>query len=84
MNPFLLGIGYGNYVTTSRIIAIVSPDSAPVKRLIQDSRNRNSLIDATSGHKTRSVLVMDSGHVILSGSEPLTLASKCNQKVEKT
>jgi extracellular matrix regulatory protein A len=59
-------IGYGNLVSASRIIAVVSPDSAPVKRLIQESRDRGSLIDATTGRKTRAVIVMDSDHLVLS------------------
>jgi extracellular matrix regulatory protein A len=61
-----LKIGFGNLVSASRIIAVVSPESSPVKRLIQDSRDRSSLIDATSGRKTRAVLVMDSDHLVLS------------------
>jgi len=63
---FFLKIGFGNLVAANRIIAIVSPDSAPVRRLIQDARDHDSLIDATSGRKTRSVLVMDSDHLVLS------------------
>ncbi len=63
--PFMK-IGFQNLVSTSRIIAIVSPDASPVKRMIQDARDRGSLIDATSGRKTRSVLIMDSDHVVLS------------------
>ena len=63
-----LRIGFGNLVSVSRIIAIVSPDSSPVRRLVQDARDRGSLIDATSGRKTRAVLVMDSDHLILSAS----------------
>ena len=59
-------IGYGNLVQTSRILAIVGPDSAPGKRMIQDARDRFALIDATAGKKTKTVLVMDSDHVILS------------------
>ncbi len=61
-----LKIGFGNLVSASRIIAIVNPDSSPVKRLIQESRDNGSLIDATSGRKTRAVLVMDSDHLVLS------------------
>lgn len=61
-----LRIGFGNLVAASRIIAVVSPDSSPVKRLIQEARDRATLIDATSGRKTRSVLVMDSDHLVLS------------------
>jgi regulator of extracellular matrix RemA (YlzA/DUF370 family) len=63
-----LRIGFGNLVSISRIIAIVSPESSPVRRLVQDARDRGSLIDATSGRKTRAVLVMDSDHLILSAS----------------
>ncbi len=62
----LLQIGHGNMVSQARIIAIVSPDSAPVRRLIQDARDRGTLIDASSGRKTRSVLLMDSDHLVLS------------------
>lgn len=61
-----LKIGFSNLVAASRIIAVVSPDSSPVKRLIQDARDRSALIDATSGRKTRAVLVMDSDHLVLS------------------
>jgi extracellular matrix regulatory protein A len=69
-------IGYGNLVSASRIIAVVSPDSAPVKRLIQDSRDRGSLIDATTGKKTRSVLVMDSDHLVLSARNVEEIAAE--------
>ncbi|MDD2534672.1 MAG: DUF370 domain-containing protein [Eubacteriales bacterium] len=61
-----LKIGFSNLVATNRIIAVVNPDSSPVKRLIQDAKDRSVLIDATSGRKTRSVLVMDSDHLVLS------------------
>ncbi len=61
-----LKIGFNNLVSASRIIAIVSPESSPVRRLIQDARDRGSLIDATSGRKTRAVLIMDSDHLVLS------------------
>jgi regulator of extracellular matrix RemA (YlzA/DUF370 family) len=61
-----LKIGFGNLISVERMIALVGPDSSPVKRLIQDARDRGSLIDATSGRKTRSVLVMDSDHLVLS------------------
>ena len=64
--PLFLKIGFNNLVSSQRIIAIVSPESAPVKRLIQDARDRGSLIDATSGRKTRAVLMMDSDHLVLS------------------
>ena len=66
----LIHIGFGNIVNTAKIIAIVSPDSAPIKRMIQDVRERGTLIDASFGRKTQAVLVMDSGHVVLSAQTP--------------
>ncbi len=69
----LLNIGFGNMVNTERLVAVVSPDSAPIKRLVQDARERGALIDASYGRKTRAVLVMDSDHVVLSAYEPAAL-----------
>lgn len=69
-------IGFGNLVSASRIIAVVSPESSPVKRLIQESRDRGSLIDATSGRKTRAVLVMDSDNLVLSALAVEELAAE--------
>ncbi len=66
----LYNIGFGSYVTRERVIAVVGPDSAPMKRVIQEGRERGALIDATFGRKTASVFVMDSGHVILSALPP--------------
>ena len=66
----LYNIGFGSYVTRERVIAVVGPDSAPMKRVIQESRERGALIDATFGRKTASVFVMDSGHVVLSALPP--------------
>ncbi len=77
-NSPLVSVGFGNIVSGSRIIAIVSPDSAPVKRLIQDARERRLLIDASCGRKTRAVLVMDSGHVVLSAMQSETVARRLN------
>ena len=77
-NSPLVSVGFGNIVSGSRIIAIVSPDSAPVKRLIQDARERRLLIDASCGRKTRAVLVMDSGHVVLSALQSETVARRLN------
>lgn len=65
-NPSFLKIGFGNLVSANRLIALVGPESSPVRRLVQDARDRGVLIDATSGRKTRSVLIMDSEHLILS------------------
>ena len=75
----LINIGFGNMVSASRIITIVSPESAPIKRIIQDARDNGSLIDATYGRRTRAVIVMDSGHVILSAIQPETVANRFGQ-----
>ena len=74
----LLNIGFGNMVSSERLIAIVSPDSAPIKRMIQEGRDRGMLIDATYGRKTRSVVIMDSDHIILSAIQPDTVAARLN------
>ena len=66
----LINIGYGNMVSSERLVAVVSPDSAPIKRMITDARDRGLLIDATYGRKTRSVVVTDSDHIILSAISP--------------
>ena len=76
----LINIGYGNVVHTEKVLAVVSPDSAPVKRLIQEAKERAMLIDASFGRKTRSVLVMDTDHVILSAIPPETVAKRLNEK----
>lgn len=72
----LVNIGFGNLVLAERIISIVSPESAPIKRMIQDVRERGLLIDASFGRSTRAVIVMDSGNVILSAMQPETLAAR--------
>ncbi|CAM4040519.1 extracellular matrix/biofilm regulator RemA [Lederbergia lenta] len=72
----LLNIGFGNIVSANRIISIVSPESAPIKRIIQDARDRATLIDATYGRRTRAVIIMDSEHVILSAVQPETVAQR--------
>ena len=76
MSIKLINIGFGNIVSANRIISIVSPESAPIKRIIQDARDRGSLIDATYGRRTRAVIVMDSDHVILSAVQPETVANR--------
>ena len=76
----LINIGFGNMVSASRIITIVSPESAPIKRIIQDARDNGVLIDATYGRRTRAVIVMDSGHVILSAIQPETVANSLAEK----
>ncbi len=72
----LANIGFGNLVSTSRVISIVSPDSSPIKRLIQEAREEHRIIDATQGRKTRSVLITDSNHIILSAIQPDTIATR--------
>jgi len=72
----LLNIGYGNFVVAARVVSIVSPQSAPMKRLREDASSRNKLIDATQGRRTRSIIVMDSDHVILSAINPDTVAAR--------
>ncbi len=72
----LLNIGFGSLVAVDRILAVVSPESAPIKRLVQDSRERGSAIDATFGRKTRAVVVMDTDHVVLSALTPQVLAQR--------
>ena len=78
----LINIGFGNLVSAQRLISIVGPDSAPVKRLIQESRDRGMLIDATYGRKTASVLIMDSDHVILSALSTEKLSPRLGLRVE--
>ncbi len=74
-----INIGYGNMVSSERIVTIVSPESAPIKRMIQEARDDGRAIDATYGRKTRAVIVMDSGHIILSSLVTETLASRLNE-----
>lgn len=88
MDIKLINIGFGNIVSASRIVAIVSPESAPIKRVIQEARDRSMLIDATYGRRTRAVIVTDSDHIILSAVQPETVAyrleSKNNSKETKS
>ena len=72
----LINIGFGNMVSASKLVAIVSPESAPIKRIIQDARDKGVLIDATYGRRTRAVIVMDSDHVVLSSVQPETVANR--------
>lgn len=78
----LINIGFGNMVSSARLVAIVSPDSAPIKRIVQDVRERGQLIDATYGRRTRAVIIMDSGHVILSAIQPETVAGRMAGKAD--
>lgn len=76
MDIKLINIGFGNIVSANRVIAIVSPESAPIKRIIGDARDRGQLIDATYGRRTRAVMITDSGHVVLSAIQPETVAHR--------
>ncbi len=76
----LINIGFGNIVSANRIVAIVSPESSPIKRIIQESRERGMLIDATYGRRTRAVIITDSDHIILSAVQPETVAHRLVSK----
>lgn len=78
----LINIGFGNMVAAGRIIAIVSPDSAPIKRIVSDSREKGQLVDATYGRRTRAVIITDSGYIILSAIQPETVAGRFTGKSE--
>ncbi len=78
----LINIGFGNMISSSRLIAIVSPESAPIKRLISDARAKGTLIDATYGRKTRAVIVMDSDHIILTAIHPETVAGRVDSDAQ--
>ena len=80
MNIRLVNIGFGNIVSANKIVAIVSPESAPIKRIIQEARERGMLIDATYGRRTRAVIVTDSDHIILSAVQPETVAHRLESK----
>ena len=76
----LINIGFGNMVSAGRLIAIVSPESAPIKRMVQEARDRGVLIDATYGRRTRAVLIMDSDHIVLSALQPETAAGRPGER----
>ena len=76
----LINIGFGSMVSASRLLTVVAPDSAPIKRVVQEARDRGMLIDASYGRKTKAVLLMDTDHVILSAISPETIADRWNDK----
>ena len=78
----LINIGFGNMISAGRLVAIVSPDSAPIKRMVQEARDRGVLVDATYGRRTRAVLITDSDHIILSALQPETVASRLGGREE--
>lgn len=79
----LINIGFGNMVSASRVISIVSPESAPIKRIIQQARDKNVLIDATYGRRTRAVIITDSDHIVLSALQPETVANRLEEDEEE-
>ena len=79
----LVNLGFGSMISAARMIAVVSPDSAPVKRIIQEAKDRGMLIDASYGHKTKAVLLMDTDHVILSALTPETIGARWGQDERK-
>ena len=78
-----VNIGFGNIVSADRLIAIVSPESAPIKRIVQEARESGRLIDATCGRRTRAVVITDSDHVILSAIQPETVANRLDARTEE-
>ena len=76
----LINIGFGNIVSANRIIAIISPESAPIKRIVQEAKEEGRAIDATYGRRTRAVIIMDSGHVVLSAVQPETVAGRLDKE----
>ena len=78
----LIKIGFGYMVSANRLIAVVSPESAPIKRMVQEARERGNLVDASYGRRTRAVLITDSDHIILSALQPETLAGRWNGREE--
>ncbi len=76
----LINIGFGNVISANRMIAVVNPDAAPIKRLVQEARDKGTVIDATCGRKTRAVIIMDSGSVILSAIQPETISTRTMNK----
>lgn len=80
----LINIGFGNIIAAERLLAIVSPGSAPIKRIVQEAREQGNLIDAAYGRRTRAVLVMDSGHIVLSALAPETVGGRIDATLELT
>ena len=78
----LINIGFGNMISAERLVAVVSPDSAPIKRIVKEARDQGRLIDASYGRSTRAVLIMDSDHVILSALQPETIANRAGGSAE--
>ncbi|HHW27462.1 MAG TPA: DUF370 domain-containing protein [Firmicutes bacterium] len=80
----MVSIGFGNIVSANRIVAMVSPESAPIRRIISEARDRGMLVDATHGRRTRAVIIADSGHIVLSAVNPETVVSRLDEKATKS
>ena len=81
----LINIGFGNIVSANKIVAIVSPESAPIKRIVQEAKDNKMAVDATLGRRTRAVIIMDSGHVVLSALQPETVVARADKnEIEET
>ncbi len=78
----LINIGFGNMLSSARLVAVVSPESAPIKRMVQEARERGAVVDATYGRRTRAVLITDSDHIVLSALLPETVAGRLNGREE--
>ena len=79
----LINIGFGNYISANKLVSIVSPESAPIKRMVQEAKDNKTSVDATYGRKTRAVLIMDSGHIVLSAIQPETIAARIEGDAKK-
>lgn len=78
----LINIGFGNAVAAGRVVAVVSPESSPIRRIVSDARDNGTLIDATYGRRTRAVVITDSGHIVLSAIQPETVAGRLASRPE--
>lgn len=76
-----INIGYGNIISSNRIISIIVPGAAPIKRMVQEAKEKDLVIDATAGRRTRAVIIMDTGHIVLSAVQPETVISRANKNV---
>ena len=79
----LINIGFGNIISADKIVAIVSPDSAPIKRMVQEAKDSKTAVDATCGRRTRAVIIMESEHIILSAIQPETVAGRLDKDIEQ-
>lgn len=79
----LINIGFGNIISANKIVSIVSPEAAPIKRIVSEAKDNKTAVDATCGRRTRAVIIMDSGHIILSALQPETIGSRVDKSISK-